>query len=153
MKFDEMYNINRKFKRGDGGIYNPKYLDDAIVKGNLPYALLIAHTNIEILLRYMYLYGKVAIDRSITHKDMNKASNPMFAELCKKCKFMIGDELYGKIMKFNRLRTNIHTIVVLHQLEKDKEKYYEEIKKSKKYCEELFSLFFNFLQERNKRTN
>lgn len=150
MKFEEMYIINRRFRPGYGGMYTPKYLDEAIADRNLLYALNIAHNNIEILLRYIYLYGKVATQLTVTEKEVKKTDSPLFKRLCDECKQLIGEKLYNQIISFNKVRTIIHTVIVNRQLESDEEMYYNEIQKTKKYCEELFSILFRIMEDKDK---
>lgn len=145
-----MYAINRKFKKGDGGIYNPKYLDEAIRDKDLLHSLMIAQNNIEILLRYIYLYGKIVdTNRTITQQDMIKADNPMFARLNYLCKDLMGEEEYDEIKVFNAFRTKIHTIVVINQFKQEEEIYFSEIEKTKDICNRLFSTFFKILQNKD----
>lgn len=144
-----MYEINHRFKSGYGGIYDSKYLDEALSEGNLLYALNIAHTNIEILLRYIYLFGIIVQNNQISSEDMEKVDKPTFARLLCFCSSLIGEELYDEIDKFNKIRTKIHTIVVNNQIEEDTDLHIMEINKTKDYCEKLFNVFFAILNNKN----
>lgn len=152
MRIKELYPINRKFKTGDGGIYNPKYLDDAIKSKDLLQSLMIAHNNIEILLRYIYIYGKIVnVDHVITEEDVIKVDKPQFASLNNLCKGIVRNGLFGDIKKFNELRTTIHTIIVNNQFKEKEEIYFVEIEKTKKICIGLSNVLFKTLQERYKQ--
>ena len=152
MKLQEMYGINRQFKKGDGSIYNPKYLDEAIKDKNLLNALLIAQNNIEILLRYIYCYGIVVPRGNITTQKLKTVDNPQFKRLANLCKELIGINSHDKIIKFNKLRKRIHTIVVPDQFKGEESLFFQEIEKTKTICEDLFTIFFKILQRRNRMT-